>query len=54
MKFNDPGLVNTRLAGFEAVTRQDVQRVAKQYLQAKSRTVIVTNPAPPPAAAPGA
>lgn len=54
VKFNDPGLINTRVAGFEKVTREDVQRVAKQYLQAKNRTVIVTNPAPPPAAAPGA
>ncbi len=54
VKFNDPNLINTRLAGFEGVTREDVQRVAKQYLQAKNRTVIVTNPAPPPAAAPGA
>jgi zinc protease len=54
VKFNDPNLINTRLAGFDAVTLQDVQRVAKQYLQAKNRTVIVTNPAPPPAAAPGA
>jgi zinc protease len=54
VKFNDPGLINTRVAGFEAVTRADVQRVAKQYLQAKNRTVIVTNPAPRAAAAPGA
>jgi zinc protease len=54
VKFNDPGLINTRIAGFDAVTRADVQRVAKKYLQAKDRTVIVTNPAPPAAAAPGA
>jgi len=54
VKFNDPGLINSRVTGFEAVTREDVQRVAKKYLQAKDRTVIVTNPAPPPAAAPGA
>ena len=54
VKFNDPDLINSRVAGFEAVTRADVQRVAKKYLLAKSRTVIVTNPAPPPAAAPGA
>ena len=47
VKFNDPGLINTRLAGFDAVTRADVQRVAKKYLQATNRTVIVTNPAPP-------
>ena len=54
VKFNDPGLINSRVTGFEAVTRDDVQRVAKKYLQAQSRTVIVTNPAPQPAAAPGA
>jgi predicted Zn-dependent peptidase len=54
VKFNDPGLINSRVTGFEAVTREDVQRVAKKYLLAKDRTVIVTNPAPPPAAAPGA
>jgi predicted Zn-dependent peptidase len=54
VKFNDPALINTRVAGFDAVTREDVRRVAKQYLQAKSRTVIVTNPAPPAAATPGA
>jgi zinc protease len=54
VKFNDPDLINTRLAGFDAVTRQDVQRVAKQYLQSKSRTVQITNPAAAPAAAPGA
>jgi len=54
VKFNDPGLINSRVAGFEAVTREDVQRVARKYLQAKDRTVIVTNPAPPQAAAPGA
>jgi predicted Zn-dependent peptidase len=54
VKFNDPGLINTRVAGFDAVTREDVRRVAKQYLQAKNRTVIVTNPAPAAAATPGA
>jgi zinc protease len=54
VKFNDPSLINTRVAGFDAVTRQDVRRVAKQYLRAKNRTVIVTNPAPPAAATPGA
>ena len=54
VKFNDPNLINTRVAGFDAVTREDVRRVAKQYLQTKNRTVIVTNPAPPAAATPGA
>jgi zinc protease len=54
VKFNDPNLINTRVAGFETVTREDVQRVARKYLQAKNRTVIVTNPAPAAATAPGA
>lgn len=54
VKFNDPDLINTRVAGFDKVTRADVQRVAKQYLQAKNRTVIVANPAPPAATTPGA
>jgi predicted Zn-dependent peptidase len=54
VKFDDPNLINTRVAGFDAVTRADVQRVAKKYLQKNNRTVIVTNPAPPAAATPGA
>jgi hypothetical protein len=31
-----------------------VQRVAKKYLQSKNRTVLTTNPAAAPPAAPGA
>ena len=54
MKFNDPGLINTRVAGFDAVTREDVQRVAKQYLQAKNRTVHRYQSRAAAAAAPGA
>lgn len=54
VKFNDPRLINTRVAGIDAVTLQDVQRVAKQYLQSKSRTVLITNPAAASPAAPGA
>jgi predicted Zn-dependent peptidase len=46
VKFGDPGLINTRLQRINGVTREDVQRVAKQYLQAKSRTVVTTLPAP--------
>jgi predicted Zn-dependent peptidase len=54
VKFRDPGLINTRLQRINAVTREDVQRVAKQYLQATGRTVLTTLPAPAaPATAPG-
>lgn len=53
--FKDPNLINTRLQRIEAVTRADVQRVAKKYLQPARRTVLTTlpAPAPTPAAAPG-
>ena len=50
--FKDPGLINTRLQKINAVTREDVQRVAKKYLQANGRTVITTSPAAPAAATP--
>jgi zinc protease len=49
VKFDDPNLINTRLDRINAVTREDVQRVAKQYLVATNRTVVVTTPAPPQA-----
>ena len=53
--FKDPHLINTRLQKIEAVTRADVQRVAKKYLQPTRRTVLTTLPAPAatPATAPG-
>jgi predicted Zn-dependent peptidase len=42
--YNDPGLINTRVARISAVKAADVQRVAKQYLTPTNRTVIVTMP----------
>ncbi|MGA9995947.1 MAG: hypothetical protein WBP93_11070, partial [Pyrinomonadaceae bacterium] len=42
--YNDPSLINTRLDKVAAVTKEDVQRVANQYLQQTNRTVIVTVP----------
>ena len=42
--YNDPNLINTRLDKVAAVTKEDVQRVANQYLNQTNRTVIVTVP----------
>lgn len=44
--WNDPNLVNTRLDKLAAVTKEDVLRVAKQYLQANTRTVGIAVPKP--------
>jgi zinc protease len=43
--FNDPNLINTAHEKVEAVTAVDVQRVAREYLMATGRTVVVTVPA---------
>lgn len=51
--FRDPGLINTRLQKINAVTREDVQRVAKKYLVPTGRTVLTTSPAPAAPTAPG-
>jgi zinc protease len=52
--YNDPNLVNTRQTKLQAVTREDIQRVAKMYLNPDNRTVITTlvkaKEAPKPAA----
>lgn len=40
--YNDPGLINTRLDKVEAVTKEDVQRVANKYLRDTNRTVVIT------------
>jgi zinc protease len=38
--FDDPNLVNNELARFQAVTAEDVQRVARKYFAAENRSVI--------------
>jgi zinc protease len=53
--YNDPGVINTRYERIAAVTAADVQRVAKQYLVAANRSVVITMPKPAaPAAQPPA
>lgn len=44
--YNDPNLINTRLDKVNAVTKEDVQRVANKYLVTTNRTVVVTTPKP--------
>jgi predicted Zn-dependent peptidase len=41
---DDPELINTRAQKIAAVTAQDVQRVARQYLARENRSVITTTP----------
>jgi len=41
---NEPNLINERLSKVAAVTKEDVQRVAKQYLVDTNRTVVITMP----------
>ena len=42
--YNEPALINVRLDKVAAVTKEDVQRVANQYLVDTNRTVVVTMP----------
>ena len=44
--YNDPNLINTRLDKVNAVTKEDVQRVANKYLVPTNRTVVLTIPKP--------
>jgi predicted Zn-dependent peptidase len=44
--YDDPNLINTRLERFNAVSKQDVQRVATKYLTLENRTVMIVNPEP--------
>jgi zinc protease len=50
--YDDPNLINTRLPKVQAVTQQDVQRVARAYLTEANRTVVVTTPKAKSMAAP--
>ncbi len=42
--YGDPNLINTRIDKVNAVTKEDVQRVAKKYLTQNNRTVVITVP----------
>jgi predicted Zn-dependent peptidase len=44
MFHDNAGLINTRVDRIAAVTAQDVQRVARQYLTRENRSVVITNP----------
>ena len=49
--FNDPGVINTRYERIASLEIDDLQRVARQYIVPTNRTVVITTPAPKPAAA---
>jgi predicted Zn-dependent peptidase len=42
--YGDPGLINQRVDRISKVTAADVQRVARTYLAAENRTVVITRP----------
>lgn len=42
--YNDPQLINTIWSKYQRVTIADLQRVARQYLTANQRTVVITTP----------
>jgi zinc protease len=44
--WNDPNVINTEEARLDAVTKDDVLRVAKKYLTPENRTVVTTLPKP--------
>jgi predicted Zn-dependent peptidase len=46
--------INTSFAALAAVTKEDIQRVAKTYFVEMNRSVLLTVPSPPPAAPGGA
>ena len=44
--YNEPELINTMQEKIDAVTKEDIQRVAKTYLTEANRTVVTTLPKP--------
>jgi zinc protease len=48
--WNDPGVINTEESRLDAVTKDDLLRVAKKYLTPANRSVITTIPKPKTAA----
>jgi predicted Zn-dependent peptidase len=48
--WNDPEVINTEESRLDAVTKDDLMRVAKKYLITANRSVITTLPKPKPAA----
>jgi zinc protease len=42
--YNDPALINSIWRRYEGVTRADLQRVARGYLNESNRTVVTTLP----------
>ncbi len=43
--YNDPGRINTELTRLQAVTADDVRRVARKYLTSANRVVVIVQPA---------
>jgi zinc protease len=54
VNFNDPNLINTSYDKLAAVTADQVKQAAQKYLVPAHRAVVITMPAPRPAAAAGA
>jgi predicted Zn-dependent peptidase len=48
--YGDPAIINTRYERIASLKIEDLQRVARQYLVPANRAVVVTVPAPKPAA----
>ena len=44
VKFNDPDLINTLYAGYEALTVEQLNEVAKKYLDRDQRATVITLP----------